>query len=69
MASATQTAAARKNIRKAAAAAKKKKTIAHLPKKVRTAWGKRGLLPRVKRRNRSRCAATGPCRSPPELSF
>ena len=42
MASATQTAAARKNIRKAVAAAKKKKTIAHLPKKTRTALGKQG---------------------------
>ncbi|HEY2801186.1 MAG TPA: hypothetical protein VGI85_11360 [Chthoniobacterales bacterium] len=34
--------AARKNIKKAAAAAKKKRTIAHLPKKTRTALGKKG---------------------------
>jgi hypothetical protein len=40
MASTRQTAAARKNIKKAVAAAKKKKTIAHLPKKTRTALGK-----------------------------
>jgi len=40
MASERQRAAARKNIKKAAAAAKKKRTIAHLPKKTRTALGK-----------------------------
>ena len=40
MASTKQRNAARKNIKKAATAAKKKKTIAHLPKKVRTALGK-----------------------------
>jgi hypothetical protein len=40
MASAKQKAAARKNIKKAANAAKKKRTIAHLPKKTRTALGK-----------------------------
>ncbi len=37
-----QRTAARKNIGKAAAAAKKKKTISKLPKKVRTALGKKG---------------------------
>ena len=37
-----QKAAARKNIKKAATAAKEKRTIAHLPKKVRTALGKKG---------------------------
>lgn len=37
--SARQTAAARKNIKKAA---RKKRTIAHLPKSVRTALGKKG---------------------------
>jgi hypothetical protein len=40
MATGKQRAAARRNIKKAAAAAKKKKTIAHLPKKTRTALGK-----------------------------
>ena len=42
MASAKQTAAARKNIKKAASAAKKKRTIAHLSKATRTALGKQG---------------------------
>jgi hypothetical protein len=37
-----QRTAARTNIRKAASAAKKKRTIAHLPKKTRTALGKEG---------------------------
>jgi hypothetical protein len=40
MASTKQRNAARRNIKKAAAAAKKKRTIAHLPKSVRTAPGK-----------------------------
>jgi ABC-type transport system involved in Fe-S cluster assembly fused permease/ATPase subunit len=42
MATARQKAAARKNIKRAAKAAKRKKTIAHLPKKTRTALGKQG---------------------------
>jgi len=45
-----QRAAARKNIKKAAAAAKKKKTIAHLPKKTRTALGKQGAKVAAKKR-------------------
>jgi len=40
MASAKQSAAARKNIKKASAAAKRKRTIAHLPKRTRAALGK-----------------------------
>jgi len=40
MASEKQRSSARKNIKKAAAAAKTKRTIAHLPKRVRTALGK-----------------------------
>jgi hypothetical protein len=40
MASPKQTAAARKNVKKAAGAAKSKKTISKLPKKTRTALGK-----------------------------
>jgi len=40
MASPKQTAAARKNIKKAASAARRKKTISKLPKKTRTALGK-----------------------------
>jgi hypothetical protein len=35
-----QRSAARRNIRKAATAAKRKRTIAHLPKRTRTALGK-----------------------------
>ena len=38
--SARQRAAARRNIKKAAAAARRKRTIAHLPKRTRTALGK-----------------------------
>jgi hypothetical protein len=37
-----QTAAAKRNIKKAARAAKRKRTVAHLPKKTRTALGKEG---------------------------
>ena len=40
MPSKKQSEAARRNIKKAASAAKKKRTIAHLPKKTRTALGK-----------------------------
>ena len=42
MATAKQRAAARRNIKKAQQAAKRKRTIAHLPKKTRTALGKEG---------------------------
>ncbi|HEY1770367.1 MAG TPA: hypothetical protein VGG02_08940 [Chthoniobacterales bacterium] len=42
MATKKQTAAARRNIKKAAGVAKEKRTIAHLPKKTRTALGKQG---------------------------
>jgi hypothetical protein len=40
MASSRQRAAARRNIKKATASARRKRTIAHLPKKTRTALGK-----------------------------
>lgn len=40
MASTKQKNASRRNIKKAAAAARRKRTIAHLPKRVRTALGK-----------------------------
>ncbi|TMC27065.1 MAG: hypothetical protein E6J32_10980 [Chloroflexi bacterium] len=40
MASEKQRAAARKNIKKASVAARKKRTVAHLPKKTRTALAK-----------------------------
>jgi len=42
MAMAKQRTAARRNIKKAAAAAKRRRTIAHLPKRTRTALGKQG---------------------------
>jgi hypothetical protein len=48
MATSRQKTAARKNVKKAAAAARSAKTIAHLPKKTRTALGKQAN--KVKRR-------------------
>jgi hypothetical protein len=51
MSSARQRAAARRNIQKAAAAAKRKRTIAHLPKRTRTALGKQAA--NVARRRRT----------------
>jgi hypothetical protein len=50
MVSTKQRSAAKKNIKKAAAAAKKKRTIAHLPKSVRTALGKQGASVAKKKR-------------------
>jgi hypothetical protein len=51
MSSARQKAAARRNIKKAAASARRKRTIAHLPKKTRTALGKQAAkVARQKRR-------------------
>jgi hypothetical protein len=52
MGTATQHAAARKNIKKAAAAAKAKRTIAHLPKRIRTVLGKKGAAAARKKRER-----------------
>jgi hypothetical protein len=52
MASKKQRAAARRNVKKAAAAAKRKRTIAHLPKRTRTALGKQAAkTARRKKRN------------------
>ena len=48
-----QSTAARKSIKKAASAAKKKRTIAHLPKSVRTALGKKGAQAAKRKRNRA----------------
>jgi hypothetical protein len=42
MATARQTATARRNIKKAQQAARSKKTISHMPKATRTALGKQG---------------------------
>jgi hypothetical protein len=50
MATAKQRSAARRNIKKAAAAARRKRTIAHLPKKTRTALGKEGAKAARRRR-------------------
>jgi ABC-type transport system involved in Fe-S cluster assembly fused permease/ATPase subunit len=53
MATAKQRKAARTNIKKAAQAARRKRTIAHLPKSVRTALGKQGAkVARQKRGSR-----------------
>ena len=41
MATTKQKTAARRNVKKASSAAKRKRTITHLPKKTRTALGKR----------------------------
>lgn len=54
MASTKQRNAARRNIKKAAAAAKKKRTIAHLPKSVRTALGKQAAKVARAKRKRSK---------------
>ena len=53
MASIKQRNAARRNIKKAAAAAKKKRTIAHLPKSVRTALGKQAAKVAQQKRKRA----------------
>ena len=50
MATARQRAAARKNVKKAARAAGRTRTIAHLPKKTRTALGKEGAKAAKRRR-------------------
>jgi hypothetical protein len=52
MATARQSAAARRNIKKAARAARRKRTIAHLPKSTRTALGKQAS--KVARQKRSK---------------
>ncbi len=52
MASAKQSSAAKRNIKKAAAAAKRKRTIANLPKKTRTALGKQAAKTAKKRKAR-----------------
>lgn len=53
MATTKQRKAARTNIKKAAQAARRKRTIAHLPKSVRTALGKQGAkVARQKRGSR-----------------
>ena len=51
MVTAKQRKAAKKNVRKAISTAKRKKTIAHMPKKTRTALGKQASA--VRKRNRT----------------
>jgi hypothetical protein len=46
-----QRAAAKRNIKKAARAARRKRTVAHLPKKTRTALGKEGAKAARKKRH------------------
>ena len=52
MATTKQKAAAKRNVKRAAASAKSKRTVAHLPKKTRTALGKQAN--KVKRQKASR---------------
>jgi hypothetical protein len=54
MVSGKQRTAARRNIKKAASAAKRKRTVAHLPKKTRTALGKEGAKAAKRKRRRAR---------------
>jgi hypothetical protein len=49
-----QRSAARRNIKKAAGAARKKRTIAHLPKKVRTALGKQAAKVAKRKRRKKK---------------
>jgi hypothetical protein len=53
MATTKQRTAARRNIRKAISAAKRKRTIAHMPRKTRTALGKQASAVRRRRRTGS----------------
>jgi len=52
MASSKQSKAARQNIKKASAAAKRKKTLKRLPKKTRTALGKKAAKVRKQKRGK-----------------
>ena len=54
MATSKQRSAARRIIKKAAAAARRKRTIAHLPKKTRTALGKQGAKAAWRKRRPAR---------------
>ena len=54
MPSTKQKSAARRNVKKAAKAARKKRTIAHLPKKTRTALGKQAAKVARRKRRASR---------------
>jgi len=58
MASTRQRQAARRNIKKAIRSAKKKRTIAHMPKKTRTALGKQAAAVRNRKRTGARSPKT-----------
>jgi L,D-peptidoglycan transpeptidase YkuD (ErfK/YbiS/YcfS/YnhG family) len=58
MATERQRRAARRNVKKAQVAAKKKRTIAHLPRRTRTALGKQGAAVARRKRTGSRTPAT-----------
>ena len=58
MATAKQRKAARKNIRKAITAAKRKRTIAHMPKKTRTALGKQAAAVAKRKRTGAKSPKT-----------
>jgi hypothetical protein len=53
MATAKQRTAARRNIKKAATTAKRKRSLAHLPKRTRTALGKQGAKSARRKRRSS----------------
>jgi hypothetical protein len=54
MSTTKQRRAARRNIKKAASAARRKRTIAHLPKKTRTALGKQAAKVAKRKRKKKR---------------
>jgi hypothetical protein len=58
MASAQQTAAARKNVKKAQKAAKSKHTISNMPKSTRTALGKQGAAVAQRKRTGAKSPKT-----------
>jgi len=58
MASERQRRAARRNVKKAIAGARQKRTIAHLPKKTRTALGKQGAAVAQRKRTGAKTPAT-----------
>ncbi len=58
MATSKQRQAARKNIKKAITAAKRKRTIAHMPKKTRTALSKQAAAVRQRKRTGAKSPKT-----------
>jgi hypothetical protein len=58
MATRTQVAAAKRNVKKAQAGARQKKSIAHMPKKTRSALGKQAAAVAQRKRTGSKSPAT-----------